>query len=233
MINAVAVNNMETKTLRLILGDQLNGNHSWFETIDNSITYVMMEIRTETDYAIHHIQKITAFFAAMRQFSNFLRSKKHHCIYLEINDKDNLQSFETNLSFIIERDHYTRFEYLLPDEYRVDTVLQKFTSQLAIASKVYDTEHFFSPRNELGKFFEDKKTFLMESFYRALRKKHHVLMSGDNPITGQWNYDQENRKKLPKNHKPAPPLVFNNDVSHILDAILQNDLNIVIPGLTI
>ncbi|WP_228515197.1 cryptochrome/photolyase family protein [Flavobacterium sp. MR2016-29] len=48
---------METKTLRLILGDQLNSNHSWYETTDNSITYVMMEIRTETDYAIHHIQK--------------------------------------------------------------------------------------------------------------------------------------------------------------------------------
>ncbi|GAA6773488.1 cryptochrome/photolyase family protein [Flavobacterium sp. CGRL2] len=198
MINAEAVNNMETKTLRLILGDQLNGNHSWFETIDYSITYVMMEIRTETDYAIHHIQKITGFFAAMRQFSNFLKSKKHHCIYLEINDKDNLQSLEANLSLIIERDHYTRFEYLLPDEYRVDAVLQKFTSQLVITSKVYDTEHFFSTRSELGKFFEGKKTYLMESFYRAIRKKHRVLMSADSPLTGQWNYDQENRKKLPK-----------------------------------
>jgi deoxyribodipyrimidine photolyase-related protein len=227
VINAEAANNMETKTLRLILGDQLNNNHSWFETIDNSITYVMMEIRTETDYAIHHIQKITGFFAAMRQFSNFLQSKKHHYIYLEINDKDNLQSLEANLSFIIEREHYTRFEYLLPDEYRVDAVLQKFTSQLAIASKVYDTEHFFSTRNELGKFFEGKKSFLMESFYRAMRKKHQVLMSRGNPMTGQWNYDQENRKKLPKNHKPAPPLVFNNDVSHIVDAILQTDIKTI------
>lgn len=48
---------MEMKTLRLILGDQLNSNHWWFETKDDSVTYLLMEIRTETDYATHHIQK--------------------------------------------------------------------------------------------------------------------------------------------------------------------------------
>jgi len=38
-----------SKTLRLILGDQLNSNHSWFNTVDDSVTYVMMEIRSETE----------------------------------------------------------------------------------------------------------------------------------------------------------------------------------------
>ena len=57
------------KTLRLILGDQLNSNHSWFNTIDDNITYVMMEIRTETDYASHHIQKVVGFFASMHSFA--------------------------------------------------------------------------------------------------------------------------------------------------------------------
>jgi deoxyribodipyrimidine photolyase-related protein len=54
-----------SKTLRLILGDQLNSNHSWYQTKDNSVTYVLMEIRSETDYATHHIQKIAGFFSAM------------------------------------------------------------------------------------------------------------------------------------------------------------------------
>lgn len=218
---------MADKTLRLILGDQLNYNHSWFEKTDHSVTYVMMEIRTETDYAAHHIQKTAGFFAAMRQFAHFLKSKKHHCIYLKINDKGNLQSFEANLSFLTARDHYKRFEYQLPDEYRVDLILRNFTSQLAIPFKVYDTEHFLSTREELGKFFEGSKTFLMESFYRAIRKKHRILMSGDAPMTGQWNYDQENRKKLPKNHRPPAPLVFSNDVSDIVETILQTDIKTI------
>jgi deoxyribodipyrimidine photolyase-related protein len=48
---------------------------------------------------------------------------------------------------------------------------------------------------ELAQFFEGKKTFVMENFYRMLRKKHHVLME-NNPVTGKWNYDKENRKKV-------------------------------------
>ncbi|OXG07070.1 deoxyribodipyrimidine photolyase-related protein [Flavobacterium araucananum] len=215
---------MGHKTLRLILGDQLNCNHSWFEKTDDSVTYIMMEIRTETDYATHHIQKIAGFFAAMREFSKDLKGKNHNCIYLKLNDNHNLQSLEANLSAIISKEHYTTFEHQLPDEYRVDLLLKNFCSQLSIPFNVYDTEHFFSTRDELGKFFEGKKTFLMENFYRAMRKKHHVLMAGDTPTTGQWNYDEENRKKLPKNHKPTPPLVFNNNVYEIEQEILKTDI---------
>ena len=53
-------------TLRLILGDQLNENHSWFKHPDKNVTYVLMEVREETDYVTHHIQKVAAFFAALR-----------------------------------------------------------------------------------------------------------------------------------------------------------------------
>ena len=90
-----------SKTLRLILGDQLNSNHSWFKTVDDNITYVMMEIRSETDYANHHIQKVVGIFAAMQSFRNDLLSKNHNVIYINLNDKDNLQSFEKNIQNLI------------------------------------------------------------------------------------------------------------------------------------
>jgi deoxyribodipyrimidine photolyase-related protein len=63
------------KVLRLILGDQLNSCHSWFKTPDPEVTYTLMELRSETDYVTHHIQKITGFFAAMREFTDELRNK--------------------------------------------------------------------------------------------------------------------------------------------------------------
>ena len=60
-------------TLRLILGDQLNHNHSWFQNPQKGVHYLMMEMRQETDYVTHHIQKVCAFFfyshAALRWFS--------------------------------------------------------------------------------------------------------------------------------------------------------------------
>jgi deoxyribodipyrimidine photolyase-related protein len=216
-----------SKTLRLILGDQLNSNHSWYSKVDSSVIYVMMEVRTETDYAHHHIQKVVGFFSAMHSFAESLQSAKHNVIYIGLNDENNLQSFEKNIEALVSEHQITHFEYQFPDEYRLDKILKDFCEKLAIKSGVVDSEHFYSNRNELGEFFEGKKTFLMESFYRNMRKKHHVLMENDKPLTGKWNYDDENRKKLPKNHKPIMPLVFNNTVSAILAEIHKADIKTI------
>jgi deoxyribodipyrimidine photolyase-related protein len=207
------------KILRLILGDQLNPNHSWYKTINANITYVLMEVRTETDYAQHHIQKVVGFFAAMQAFADELKKNNHNVIYIYLNDKNNLQSFEQNISTIIREYDFTTFEYQLPDEYRVDEHLKNLCVNLSIAHSVFDTEHFLSTRNAVGDFFKGKKTFLLESFYRAMRKKYDILMDGEQPLNGQWNFDIDNRKKLPINHKATAPLIFNNDVSDILTEI--------------
>ena len=216
-----------SKTLRLILGDQLNSHHSWFKTVDDSVTYVMMEIRTETDYATHHIQKVVSFFSAMQEFASELQLQQHQVIYFRLNDTSNLQSFEKNIPFLIEKEAFTHFEYQFPDEYRLDEQLKKLCQSLSITTSVCDSEHFMSSRDELGDFFQGKKSFLMESFYHMMRKKHHVLMEGDKPLTGQWNYDGENRKKLPKDHKPTSPLVFQNDVTKIVSEIQKTDIKTI------
>ena len=75
------------KILRLILGDQLNSTHSWFSKVDENVVYCLFEMRQETDYVTHHIQKIAGFFAAMRNFGNDLKNNHHNVIYFKINDK--------------------------------------------------------------------------------------------------------------------------------------------------
>ena len=63
----------QPQTLRLILGDQLNTEHSWFRQQEDHVCYLMAEIRQETDYVKHHIQKVTGFFAAnLLAVKNFL-----------------------------------------------------------------------------------------------------------------------------------------------------------------
>ncbi len=215
------------KTLRLILGDQLNSQHSWFTKQDSNITYVIMEVRTETDYAWHHIQKIVGFFSAMQQFAEELQQKKHQVIYIKLNDSNNLQSFETNLDRLIKAHSFTHFEYQLPDEYRLDELMKKYCSTLTITTSVFDSEHFISSREELGVFFKGKKTFLMESFYRYMRKKHDVLMDGTEPQYGQWNFDSDNRKKLPAKHNVVKPLLFNNDVTTIFNYLSNTNVKTI------
>ena len=209
----------ETEILRLILGDQLNYCHSWFSEVRPEVTYVLMETRSETDYVQHHIQKVAGFFAAMREFAKHLTENGHSVIYMNLDNPQNQHSFSLNCQHLIDQLKPARFEYQLSDEYRVDQDLRSFTENLSIPSNVCDSEHFFTTRTTFSEFFKGKKTYLMESFYRMMRKKHELLMDGNQPLYGQWNYDQDNRKKLPKNHVVTPPFLFKNDVSEIVEMI--------------
>jgi deoxyribodipyrimidine photolyase-related protein len=230
VINAETKDNMaiKNKTLRLILGDQLNINHSWFKTLDNHVTYVLMEIRSETDYAKHHIQKVIGIFAAMQYFAKELQQHHHNVIYIHLNDENNLHRFDENLLALIEKYKFTHLEYLLPDEYRVDEHLKAFSQKLSIPIQVYDTEHFYSSRTELSDLFVGKKTYLMETFYRYMRKKHKLLVDADNqPFFGKWNFDEDNRQKLPKSHKPINPLLFSNDVTQVENEIINSNIKTI------
>jgi deoxyribodipyrimidine photolyase-related protein len=214
------------KTLRLILGDQLNIQHSWYQKADSNVTYVLMEMRQETDYTTHHIQKVAAFFAAMRAFADNLRDQGHKVEYIKLNDVKNTQSLTENLSKLIEAQKFNRFEYQLPDEYRLDQQLSLFVEKLNIPWETFDSEHFITTRSEVGEFF-GKKNYLMETFYRQIRKKHGWLMDADQPVGGQWNFDKENRKSLPKGKKVVVPLVFENEVADILEMLHQHGVKTI------
>lgn len=216
------------KTLKLILGDQLNLQHSWFVEPDPTALYLMMEVKTETDYVWHHIQKICAFFAAMESFENTLSNRGFETLYLNLDHPNNKQSISGNVLECIEKYNIEEFQYQLPDEYRVDQELRNLCAQLKIASKCFDSEHFYTDRDELTQFFSGKKELIMESFYRAMRVKHQILINHDQDPEGEkWNFDEENRKKLPKNHKPNPPLLFDNNVSKQHGRIVANNIKTI------
>ncbi len=46
-----------------------------------------------------------------------------------------------------------------------------------------------------------RRRLLMEDFYRDARRRHGVLMDGDEPVGGRWNLDAENREPPPRGRK--------------------------------
>ncbi len=208
------------KKLRLILGDQLNHNHSWFSEVDENTLYFMAEMRQETDYVTHHIQKIIAFFESMQKFSAHLKTQGHQIIYYKINEPENTQSLVKNLEKIIKENDITVFEYQLPDEYRLDEQLNEFCKNSSLETNVYDTEHFLTKRDYLANFFKGKKQIIMEYFYRDMRKKYDILMLTDKePEGGKWNFDQSNRKQWKGSPSIPAALSFKKDVSKTFDEI--------------
>ena len=74
--------------LRLLLGDQLNYNHSWYKNEKDEVCYFMAEMRQETDYTMQHIQKVVGFFQSMRNFKLWLKSNKRNIVYYELDHND-------------------------------------------------------------------------------------------------------------------------------------------------
>lgn len=217
---AEEIKQMNINTLRLILGDQLNQQHSWYSEINDDVLYVLMEIKPESEYVTHHIQKVLGIFAAMRNFSDWLKSENHHVRYWKINDEDNLESFKENLYQLKDIYNIKRLEIQAPDEWRLDQLLDEIGEEFNEFNKV-STEHFYTKRNSLKKFFSDRKAVVMEYFYRDLREQENILIENGKPIGGQWNFDKENRNKLPKNHQPPKPILMKHDLSSIQNELVK------------
>lgn len=211
--------------LRLVLGDQLNSQHQWFKEVEENTLYVFFEMRQETDYVKHHIQKVVAFFTAMRSFAKALENQGHKIIYYNIYSDASRKSLDENIKTIITEKGITKFEYLLPDEYRLDKQLVTIVKSIPIESESFDTEHFLTQREDLNTFFEGKKQLIMEFFYRDMRKKYDLLMEGGKPLGGQWNFDKNNRKKWKGDPLIPPPFSIDTKRSQeVYDSIIKSGI---------
>ncbi|WP_300759665.1 cryptochrome/photolyase family protein [Janthinobacterium sp.] len=191
-------------TLRLILGDQLNLQHRWFSEVDDATTYILMEVRQETDYVLHHAQKILAVFAAMREMARQLHAAGHRVHYITIDDVESRRSIPENIEALIVHYRASALEYQAPDEWRLDEQLYQQGRRSSIPWRMVDSDHFYTTRNAAADIFAGRKQWLMEFFYRQMRVAHGVLMAdAKKPVGDQWNFDHDNRK--PWRGTPAEP----------------------------
>lgn len=213
--------------LRLILGDQLNHAHGWFATADSRVLYVVAEMRQETGYVRHHIQKLCAFFAAMERFAGALKTNGHEVLYLDLDATASCEDLPALIAQLCARYRVSRFDYQRPDEYRLQKQLESLRLPGEIAVTEVDTEHFLLPFADIDKRIPRGKHVRMETFYRRMRREHRVLMDGDQPAGGRWNFDRENRQRLSEDDLAAipEPLTFANDVSDILARLQRHQVD--------
>lgn len=213
------------KRLRLILGDQLNARHSWFRDQDANTYYLIAELKQETGYVRHHVQKICAFFAAMQQFAQALEAAGHRVIHLTLDETSNYASLTDLIQAKIDELGARVFEYQRPDEWRLLQQLRDFDP--GVAMRECDTEHFLLPFDSIFKEFKPSRSSRMEAFYRRMRKRYGYLMNGDEPIGERWNFDSENRQKMkPVDLDEVPePLIFATDVGTILERLERHQID--------
>ncbi len=84
----------------------------------------------------------------------------------------------------------------------VDFILEKRLRVQADAHglelKLYASPMFLNSKGQNQAWRKDQKRWFMAEFYKFQRRRLNVMMDGDTPQGGQWSYDEDNRKKVPK-----------------------------------
>lgn len=190
-------------TLRFVLGDQLRHDISSLSDLDPSSDVVFMaEVAEETGYVPHHPKKIAFILSAMRHFAAELRDRGVTVDYVRLDDTDNTGSFRGEVARAAERYAATCVVVTEPGEWRVAEGMAGWAKILQVPVEIRQDDRFLCSRGDFAAWAKGRKELRMEYFYREMRKRTGVLMDGDRPVGGQWNFDKENRKRPPPDLSP-------------------------------
>ena len=210
------------KNLILILGDQLSHDLSSLKAADKTVdTVLMAELRSETGYVKHHKKKIALLFSAMRHFAEELRADGWQVDYRQFSDPNTQHDFTATVQQAILSQQPDQLIVTKPGEHRVLQEMMNWENILSCAVHFLEDDRFFASTDEFESWAEGRKQLRMEYFYREMRRKTGLLMEGEQPIGGQWNYDSDNRKPPKQGLKIPPPTRF------IPDQITRDVLTLV------
>ena len=214
----------QRRHLVIALGDQLNRDASAFDQFDPKQDAVWMaEVQEESTHIWSSKQRIALFLSAMRHFAQTLEKEKVVLYYSKLEDAGNSHTLEGELLKTINKCKPSRLIMTAPGDWRVLQKIKQVSSQTGAELEIREDRYFYSTVREFFEHAKGRKQLRLEYWYRELRKKHSVLMDGDSPIGGEWNYDSENRASFGKEgpQNLTLPLRFKPDAttSAVIDLV--------------
>ncbi|MBT8087280.1 MAG: cryptochrome/photolyase family protein [Gammaproteobacteria bacterium] len=169
-------------------------------------------------YEKHHQQKIVLFLAAMRAYADELRDAGYD-VHYEMLDTDDPRSYEDKLAEVMRAAKASELLHFEIEDKAMEQRLISFAQAQKFDRTELPSPMFTCSRDEFRDFAADKSRLLMGDFYKQQRRRLDVLVDADGkPAGGQWSFDADNRKKLPKNVTP-PDMPWLEPTSHASDVI--------------
>ena len=214
---------MTEKTLRLILGNQLFPLQ--LQNIEEGETVFMCEDSGLCTYEKHHKSKIALFFNAMRSFRDSLEAANIDCIYYDFNNKFE-DSYIKKLSSEIKDNNFSCIRFFEIEDKPFENEIMQIISDLDIKCEVLNTPMFLDSRESFKDFVGDKKFLLQANYYKKARKEMDILIENEKPVGGKWSFDDENRKKLPKDYLiPKLPVIKERDDFEEISNFINTEFN--------
>ena len=188
-----------------MLGDQLSLDLAGLRAGDPARDVVVMaEVMGEGASVPHHPQKIALILAAMRKHAAALRGFGWRVAYSALDDAGNSQTLAGEVLRRAAEFGASDVVVTHPGEWRVLEELQA----LPLGVTVLADDRFLASHAEFADWAEGRKELRMEWFYRDMRRKTGLMMEGDKPAGGKWNYDHDNRKRAQRSLLRGAPVRF-------------------------
>ena len=198
-----------------ITGDQCTPRNTALHGLEKRSTIVLfVESIARSREVPYHKRKLVLIFAAMRSFADDLRADGWTVDY-----RAEREDYEHPFREHVARYRPDRIRTMTQTQYGLDAALRAFAADLGHDLEITEHANFISTAAEFDELFARGQTRVtMETFYRKMRKKTGLLMDGEQPAGGAWNFDAENRKP-PKRGMRFPPEPEVPPSVHVRDAI--------------
>lgn len=179
--------------VNLILGDQLFADISALPPGP----VVMVEDLDLARHYRYHTYKLVLTFAAMREFAARHPGRVH---YFPLEARTSIpQALAQTLQATQAQEVHT-YE---PADAFFARQLRTWAQTQGITLKEHPNPMFLTPAEEWQNYRAHHKRLLMADFYKRQRRRLGILLDDhQEPLGGQWSYDTENRKPLPKSLQP-------------------------------
>ncbi len=208
--------------LLIVLGNQLFPLEHIKKT-KVSMVFMAEDFGLTTNHK-HHKLKILMFLWSMRQYRDNLIKNGYTVFYHSIDEESFHDKYEDKLLKVIKDNDIEKLKYFEIEDNDFEDKIVNFINKQNIDKEVIQTPMFLTSRKEFFEFAkEQKKLIRMASFYQKIRTKMNILIDENNkPIGGKWSYDEDNRKKIPKNTLiPKIPYINNSDDINDLKSIIN------------
>ncbi len=189
------------KRLLFVPFDQLNTNYGVLRTADpKQDTVVLVESARMLANPNWHRQRVFFLVSSARHFAAELTASGFQVRYVKA--PTTIAGIESVLA-----NQGESLELIAAEQssYRLQAALAEFGFEFI------PNDFFLTSRTQFAEWATSQTNYLMENFYRQQRRRLNLLMDGNKPLGGEWNFDKENRLPPPKNYSWPQPLHFELD----------------------